>query len=181
MEAASQSKITEDLMPRLQAAARRILRMKGIPREEGEDLVQEALLITVQRWEDVINPEAWFVGTLRRRCGLYWRQVKKARERWPTSDQQADGRDSAAVAPGQWAAEARWDLRRLASALSKRERRLLWLRYALGWKWADVADALGVDRNSVGSIGRRALRRLKEAERRRAGGAIRRMRLSDDG
>src|SRR5579859_7227493 len=67
----------EQLVERLGPRLQRLLYRYRIPVSDADDLVQEALLSTVQKWEQIEDSEAWLLTTLRNRCVVYWRRRRK--------------------------------------------------------------------------------------------------------
>lgn len=59
----------ETARPRL----KEILRRHRIPPEDAEDLLQETFVITLAKWPEIQNKQAWLAATLRNRCLMYWR------------------------------------------------------------------------------------------------------------
>src|SRR5258708_13286464 len=58
----------EQLLRRLRPRLKQVLGRYRIPAHDAEDLVQEALISTIQKWEVIQDPEAWLLVTLRNRC-----------------------------------------------------------------------------------------------------------------
>lgn len=63
------AELIDDLAPRLEA----ILHHFQIPPADRDDLLQDALLLLVRRWDSLHAPAWWLRGTLANRCRLYWR------------------------------------------------------------------------------------------------------------
>ena len=49
----------------------------GIPPQDTEDLLQQALLALIYQRHVVRDPESWLIGTLRNKCLLYWREHRR--------------------------------------------------------------------------------------------------------
>ncbi len=150
----------EDLVPRLQPKLRRVLARYRLPVEDAEDILQQSFLDLVYKQKSIYNPEAWLLATVRNRCIIYWRKRRS---------QVCESVDLALLdllaqpeAPRQNSALLRHDLERVLDQLPKRCRALLRLRYGLGYKPAEVAEALGYQPSSVRKVTSRCLSRLTE-------------------
>jgi RNA polymerase sigma factor (sigma-70 family) len=149
------------LIERLRPSMRRILKSSGIPPEDAEDVLQEAFLAVLNRWDSIELKEAWLLGTLRRRCAVYWR--KRQTSRLEAVDSPALEAFSAPQPAPQERESMVWDLRHLVDTLSERHRLVLWLRYGLGLDDDEVADRLGYSRSSIRQLVGRSLKRLRVA------------------
>ena len=56
--------------PRLE----RVLRNFEIPPEDAEDILQDAQLTLLYKWDKVRSPESWLIGTVKKKCIMYWRK-----------------------------------------------------------------------------------------------------------
>src|SRR6195952_6142744 len=56
--------------PRLE----RVLRNFEIPPEDAEDILQDAQLTLLYKWDKIRSPESWLIGTVKKRCIMYWRK-----------------------------------------------------------------------------------------------------------
>ena len=150
----------EALVPRLQPKLRRVLARYRLPVEDAEDVLQQSFLDLVYKQKSIYNPEAWLLATVRNRCIIYWRKRRS---------QVCESVDLALLdllaqpeAPRQSGALLRHDLERVLDQLPKRCRALLRLRYGLGYKPAEVAEALGYQPSSVRKVTSRCLSRLTQ-------------------
>jgi RNA polymerase sigma factor (sigma-70 family) len=151
----------EPLVERLRPRLKRILRGYSIPPHDAEDLLQEAFLAVLGKWESIDNKEAWVIGTLRNRCARYWRDRRSS---------VLEAVDSALLeflsrpqpAP-QDRAVLVWDLESLFEILSARHRAVLWLRFGLGLTTEEVAGRLGYCPASIRKLTLRSLARLRLA------------------
>lgn len=143
-----------ELQPRMTA----ILRHYQIPPQDAEDLVQEIFVSFVRRYRTVQNPEAWLISALKYQCLLYWRKRRKRlfeavdaslleilAEHEPPEVEQAD--------------RVR-DLERFMNRIPARCRKILQLRYGLGFTPKEVACELGYQHSSVSNIVRRCVATL---------------------
>lgn len=148
----------EDLLSTLQRRLERILYRYQIPAEDSEDVLQEAVLTLIYKRKKIRDPEAWLVATLRNRCLMYWRS-KRSRL--------YDAVDTTILElvakPGttpQEQQELQADLEKAIAELPERCRSLLRLRYGLGYKPAEVAEAMGYQASSIRKITSRCLAAL---------------------
>lgn len=159
----SESLSIDDVLPevyrQLRGQIARVLQKYCIPVEDAEDLVQTVLLLAVTKWSGIRDPEAWLVGTLQKRCILYWRGQMQHRRRFEQLD---DATALLAAAP----AQARWELLADLGAAARRlptsQRRLVVLRFQLGLTPPEAAAAAGLAPSSVRKILSRGLAGLRE-------------------
>lgn len=125
---------------------RRRCRRLGLPTHEAEDIVQEVALSFYRNRHRIKSPESWFRAAARTRCLMTLRrQVRK-----PTFT--LDPISSTFRAPDLFSrAENRLDAAKLLSVLNPRWRRLFVL-LAMGYRWDEVARAIGISPNSVGQM-----------------------------
>lgn len=151
----------ERIGPRLQG----ILAWFRVPREDAEELQQEAMLALVRCWETIDCPEGWLIGTIWRLCRRYHR---KRREReWLHSPVESWLLELLAPpsAPDQRRVEILRDLATVLQQLDERERTILKLR-TLGLSCNEVAERLGCKSSSVGKMTSRALAEARRVARR---------------
>jgi RNA polymerase sigma factor (sigma-70 family) len=150
--------LCEWLRPQL----RRVLARYRIPFEDAEDLVQTTVLLAITKWAEIYSPPAWIVGTLARRCSMYWR-AQQVRSRRFMALADLVGEPSTAPAQEQRAILA--DLARLCGELRPRARAVVLLRHYQGLRPEEVARATGLRRSSLGQTETRALAELRELAR----------------
>jgi len=148
----------EELLQRVRPRLKQVLARYRIPAHDAEDLMQEALISTIQKWEQINDPEAWLLITLRNRCVVYWR--KRRSSLYSTVDAAILELISEPQAAPQEKAELRWDLNLLLQALPPRCQKLLRLRYALGYDSDEVAAEMGYHPSSVRKVTRRCMSAL---------------------
>jgi RNA polymerase sigma factor (sigma-70 family) len=148
----------DELMPQVQPKLERLLGYYQIPPEDAEDLIQDSVLTLLYKWERIHCPEAWLLGTLKRRCLMYWRS-RRARL--------AEGVDAAILEllaepqePSQAKFEVSQDLTRVLDRLPMRCQSILKLRYGLGLKPSEVAERLGYRPSSIRKVSNRCLAAL---------------------
>ncbi|HEY2739579.1 MAG TPA: hypothetical protein VGK45_14315, partial [Thermoanaerobaculia bacterium] len=66
----------EELWPLLRSRLRLILKAYRIPYPDTEDLLQDVLVVAFCKWETVHTHDSWLLGTLRRKCWLYWKRKR---------------------------------------------------------------------------------------------------------
>jgi RNA polymerase sigma factor (sigma-70 family) len=148
----------DELLRRLRPRLKQVLGRYRIPAPDAEDLVQEALISTIQKWETIQDPEAWLLVTLRNRCVVYWR--KRRNTLYNSVDTAILELLSEPVAAPQERAELLWDINHLLDELPPRCRSLLQLRYGLGYDSTEVAEKMGYHPSSVRKVARRCMAAL---------------------
>lgn len=152
-------RVLDALRPRMLA----VLARYQIPSADGEDLVQEAILVTLERWEQIDNVPGWLLSVLRYRCSTYQRH----RLCWKRLVQTMDPDELQAIAipldPPQELCDIHCDLQKLVRNLDTGERRLLVLRFAQDLGRSEVASRIGCHPANVTKVLRRILIRLRAA------------------
>jgi len=126
------------LLLRLRSRLVRIAIRLGTPRDDVEDLVQDALVVLVANPTEVRDPLAWLAGILFKISARYW-QTRRAQAakiealRLLRSDPY----------PGGPQLDARLDLESMLRRLPALERRYLFSRYLLDLDTEDLAAAAG--------------------------------------
>ena len=137
----------EKLLARLDARLRSILGQYRIPHQDAEDLLQDAFVLLIRNEERLRDPEAYLLTTLQYRCRMYWRNRGRQRHETVASDLLEDL--AGGQAPSQESAALQHDLSRLLADLPPRPRRLIHLRYGLGYTAREVAEQLGTSPDSI--------------------------------
>jgi RNA polymerase sigma factor (sigma-70 family) len=148
----------DDFLRRVEPRLKRLLASYRIPVVDAEDLVQQALLALLYQWETVRDPECWLLGTLKRRCLMYWRGHR--RSLYKSVDAALLDWLAAPMAAPQERADLLADLENLICKLPERCRSLLRLRFHLGYEPSEVAAKLGYRASSIGKITTRCLAAL---------------------
>jgi RNA polymerase sigma factor (sigma-70 family) len=148
----------DQLLPRIRPRLKQVLARYRVPAHDAEDLIQEALIATVQKWEQIQDAEAWLLITVRNRCVVYWRRRRASI--YNTVDAAILELLSEPQAAPQEKAELRWDLNLLLQGLPQRCQKLLRLRYGLGYDSDEVAAAMGYHPSSVRKVTRRCMSAL---------------------
>jgi RNA polymerase sigma factor (sigma-70 family) len=148
------------LFARLRGRFGGVLYRHHIPADDGEDLVQTTLLLAVAKWNHIRDPEAWLIGTLHKRCILYWR-TRWSHTEYTRPFEELDREPS--VEPDQTHRERFADLGKVWHCLPPAQRKLLLLRFREGMSPREAAQAVGLAYSSVRKTTNRACERLREA------------------
>lgn len=154
----TESEPIERFLERIRPRIKRVLRTYGIPPEDAEDVLQEALLDAVRKWDTIQHMETWLLGTLTYKCSNYWRRHRGGRV------QTVDTPELEELAPPQPPAQEReavlLDLHSLMRGLGKKHQEALWLRFGLGLSTEEVARRLGYCSSSIRKLTARSMARL---------------------
>lgn len=148
----------EKFLKAVEPKLKKLLANYRIPSEDAEDVLQQALLALLYRWEQVRDPESWLFGTVKRHCFMYWREHK--RRLYSAVDSTILEWLSEPVPPSQEHCDLLSDLETLIERLPSRCRTLLRLRFRLGYEPLEVARKLGYRASSIGKITTRCLAAL---------------------
>jgi RNA polymerase sigma factor (sigma-70 family) len=148
-----------ELMEGVRSRLKRLLRSYDIPPEDAEDIVQEALLDALRKWDTIRQKDAWLLGTVRFKCSNYWK--KRRGDRVEAFDLAALEELSEPQAPDQEQKEISMDLRSLTRGVDGRHRAALWLRFGVGLSPAEIARQLGYSATSIRKLTGRCLARLQ--------------------
>jgi RNA polymerase sigma-70 factor, ECF subfamily len=155
----------DELLAASRPKVRRVFAQYRIPHQDAEDILQEALIVTFRRWDEILYKEGWLLVILRHKCSIYWREKRVSRLQ--AVDPPFLEALSEEVPPEQEREEMLWDLSRLFACLEDRHRDLLALRYLQGYSTAECAERLGYNVSSVRKLSCRAvakiLRRLDDS------------------
>lgn len=147
-----------DTLIRVRPALERVLAGYDIPPEDAEDVLQDTYLTLLYKWEKVECPEAWLIGTLRKKCIMYWR---KRRKRF--FDAMETGLLELLLEPERPLQENRdlcRDFERVLGRLPARCQKLLRLRFVLGLGPSEVAAEMGYQASSIRKITSRCITAL---------------------
>jgi RNA polymerase sigma factor (sigma-70 family) len=148
----------EELLAVVRPRVRRVFAQYRIPHQDAEDLLQEALIVTFRRWDDIRYKEGWLLVTLRHKCSIYWRE--KRGSRLQAVDPSFLEALSPAIPPEQEHEEMLWDLDTLFECLEERHSALLRLRYLSGISTTECARLLGYNASSVRKLSCRAVAKM---------------------
>jgi RNA polymerase sigma factor (sigma-70 family) len=140
--------------PRLE----RVLRNFEVPPEDAEDILQDAQLTLLYKWDKIRSPESWLVGTVKKKCIMYWR--KRRGSLCEAVDTAILDLISTPAPPEQEKSDLSSDLNRVLSRLSSRCQSLLKLRYGLGYGPTEVAEQMGYRTSSIRKVTNRCLAAL---------------------
>ncbi|GGW73005.1 DNA-directed RNA polymerase sigma-70 factor [Streptomyces lucensis JCM 4490] len=156
MDAEAQESFQQFVAARSSALLKTAVLLTGGDRHAAEDLLQNALIRTAERWQRIDEPEAYV------RRVLYRQQISRWRLKWPRREVPVAELPEAGHAPdASGAAEQRLLLRTALSKLTARQRTVLVLRYFEDLPEADVARQLGCSVGTVRSTTHRSLARLR--------------------
>lgn len=148
----------EEFLKAVEPRLKRLLATYRIPSEDAEDVLQQALLALLYQWERVRDPESWLFGTVKRHCLMYWRS--RRRRIYSAVDTTILEWLSAPIAPSQERADLLCDLENLINRLPNRCRRLLRLRFRLGYEPREAAREMGYQASSIAKVTTRCLAAL---------------------
>lgn len=148
----------EEFLKAVEPKLKRLLVQHHIPSDDAEDLLQQALLALLYRWDQVRDPESWLFGTVKRHCFMYWRTYR--RRIYSAVDLTLLELLSAPQAPSQERTDLIRDLESLIDRLPRRCQSVLRLRFRLGYEPTEVAQRLGYRESSIGKITNRCLAAL---------------------
>jgi RNA polymerase sigma factor (sigma-70 family) len=144
-----------EVLVKVRPALERVLGSYDVPPEDAEDVLQDTYLTLLYKWEKVQCPEAWLIGTLRKKCIMYWRKRRK---------RIIDAMDAAILEllseperPSQERQDLSRDFDRVLCRLPERCQKLLRLRYGLGLGPSEVAERMGYQPSSIRKITSRCL------------------------
>lgn len=129
-----------------------------VPPQDTEDIAQQALLALVYQRQAIRDPEAWLMGTLRKKCLVYWRE--RRRKLYDAVDSAVLELMAEPMAPEQEGADVRRDLAMAIERLPVRCRALLSLRYSQGYEPPELARRLGYRPTSISKTTNRCLAAL---------------------
>ncbi len=129
-----------------------------IPPQDTEDILQQALLALIYQRQEIRDPEAWLLGTLRNKCKLYWRAQR--RKLYESVDAAVLELMAEPLPPDQERTDLRRDLANAIERLPERCRSLLALRYRQGYEPPELAERLGYSPASINKITTRCIAAL---------------------
>ena len=147
-------RIVESIKPK----ARRIFARYRIPPQDAEDLLQETFVVYLHKQESIRQTEPWLLGTLRKRCLVYWRT--RRRRLYNAVDTAILEAVAGSGRPAQENSDLSMDLSAAISGLSAKCRSLLQLRYNLGCTPLEAAERMGYRASSIYKVMERCLAAL---------------------
>jgi RNA polymerase sigma factor (sigma-70 family) len=147
---------------KLRPKLKRVLAFQRIPPEDAEDLIQEALMATILRWDSIVDLEAWIFGALRNRCSIYRRSQRVKRRRMETVSPQVLEAIVESQMPPQEREDMMREIQRAAFHLGRQHQAILRLRYRLGFSVVEIAQRLGYQPASVRKLATRAITRIRK-------------------
>jgi RNA polymerase sigma factor (sigma-70 family) len=149
------------LIERTRGPVTRILSRYNIPPADAEDVLHEAYLALVMRWDQIEVYEGWLIRVVQNLCAQWWR--RRLHESLVQLDDLDPGLMAEVSTPAQQQVADRRLLEQLMTSLPARHRRLLMLLFVRGWSRSEAAANTGYELESVGVTVRRALTRLRQA------------------
>ena len=131
----------------------------------AEDMVQEAFLkLHNFGFDEINNPKAWLTKVTNNLCYSYMRSEGSRRRREETVCRQSLNQLTSGAAVSAESVILDWEelqmVRQALNRLSPRDRIVLLLKFS-GYKYDQIAEAVDVNRSSVGAILARARERFK--------------------
>ena len=148
----------EELLERVEPRRKGLLWFYRIPTDDAADLFQDTFFSLLYSAHEINDPEAWLLGTLKRKCLMYWR--KRRRSLYAAVDETLLEWLAAPMAPPQEREQLLADLESLIERLPPKCRKVLRLRFLLGYEPQEVAEKLGYSAASIGKITHRCLAAL---------------------
>jgi RNA polymerase sigma factor (sigma-70 family) len=130
-----------------------------IPEADREDLRQDVLIALVTTRREILDPEAWFLASLRNRCRRYWKEEGRRIQAQANAARQLAKRTRPRSLSGAV------DIKALLSKLKPMQARLLVGRVFAGESYEDLAPLLGPTARSLRRILARIMRRLRALAR----------------
>jgi len=148
----------ENLLRAVQPGLKVLFARYRIPPQDTEDIVQQALLALIYQRQEIREPEAWMLGTIRNKCLLYWREQR--RKLYDAVDAAVLELMAEPGTPDQEETDLRRDLTHAIEQLPERCRSLLALRYRQGYEPPELAERLGYSPSSINKVTTRCLAAL---------------------
>jgi RNA polymerase sigma factor (sigma-70 family) len=148
----------EELLERVGPRLKGLLWTYRVPTDDAEDLFQDTLASLVYSTHEIHDQEAWLLGTLKRQCLMYWR--KRRRSLYAAVDETLLEWLATPMAPPQEREQLLADLASLIERLPPKCRKVLRLRFLLGYEPQEVAEKLGYSSTSIGKVTHRCLAAL---------------------
>jgi RNA polymerase sigma factor (sigma-70 family) len=144
------------LLPALRSPLRRLFHRYRVTPDEGEDILQDALVILLQEWPSVLYPARYLLGTVRNQIARHL-QRRVSERLVQLSAEHLDEFISEPLCH----VEMRRDVRRLLSRLPSPAQQVVVLRYGADLKHREIAEAVGQTEAGVRQLLCRSLRRLR--------------------
>ncbi len=148
----------DELLERVEPRLKGLLWSYRIPTDDAADLFQDTFFSLLYSAHEVNDPEAWLLGTLKRKCLMYWR--RRRRSLYDAVDETLLEWLAAPMAPPQEREQLLADLANLIERLPPKCRKVLRLRFLLGYEPQEVAQKLGYSSGSMGKTTHRCLAAL---------------------
>jgi RNA polymerase sigma factor (sigma-70 family) len=156
-ESDSIERVLESLAPRL----RTLMCRYHISYEDREDLVQEAILVTLPRWEEIENKQGWLLTTIRNLCSVYQRRRKCWSKLVQNTDTSTLQSLAPCIPPPQVQSDYATDLKIILNKTDRKEIFFLYLRYVEELGPTELAAKIGCH---PANIRKRAIRTLRHIQ-----------------
>jgi RNA polymerase sigma factor (sigma-70 family) len=146
-----------EVLRRSRSVLKALFRRYAVDPADAEDILQEAALVVLIRWESIEEPDAFLFGVVKRQIS------RLARKRRVENSVQFDDMvvQELAVDCPQVAVDAEQDARKLLARLPERCRRIVEMRYCDELSSQEIASMLQCPAGSVRVAASRGLRRLR--------------------
>jgi RNA polymerase sigma factor (sigma-70 family) len=151
----------EEVFLKVRHKLKAILAFHRIPPEDAEDIIQEAIVVTILRWDSIVDLESWLFGALRIRFSLYRRSKQLLRRYMETVSPQVLDAIVESELPPQERDDMLREIHRASFRLGHQHQAILRLRYRLGYSVAEIAERLGYRPSSVRKLAARAITRIR--------------------
>lgn len=149
-----------ELLERMRPRLRRILANYRVPALDAEDILQDAVLATLAKWDEIHSKEGWLMITVRNRSAAY--RMGKQRNRLQAMDPQFLEDLSEPQPPPQERHALKSEVDALLAVLRHRERQVLCLRYGLEMSPAEIAAEVGYQPCTIRKVAARSLHRVRK-------------------
>ncbi len=160
------TKEIEDLAEVLAVLTPRLRTLTGhyrIPLQDGEDLIQDAIIIALTHWPEINQKERWILVTAKNLCIAYHRKQRV----WGRLLQSIGDEELQALpntcSPPQEGCDVILDIRKLAASLGKEHRDIIHLRFFEELGPTELAARIGCHPANIRKILLRILAQLKNA------------------
>jgi DNA-directed RNA polymerase specialized sigma24 family protein len=151
--------LAEQLAPYL----RRLRCRYSLSEEDAEDALQQSLLAFTRHRESVENPLRWLCAVLRNECLAVLRPFGP---RTASFDEVGEGQLPNLSSLSAERLVDRIALQRVLGQLSRRNQRVLWMRFVAGMSWLEIADNLACGLSGAKKAVGRAVSAARQSESR---------------
>lgn len=149
----------ESLLEAVRPALDRIARGARLSKSDTEDCVQETILRLLRKWPEVRRRDAWVTYVFRNEVYRLLAHRRSANE-VPLVETEVEIPELSNWRTGSL---SQCDFRLLLRRVPRHQRRILWLRFAVGLSWKELAILLRVQPSSAKKAITRSLATLRNA------------------